>query len=296
MTQYAERPMPREGVYLPPQDDEISLIDLWLVLVRHKWIVMGLAVVGLVAGLLVATLRQPVYTYTTTAEIGGWWQGSGAANNFSPVASVAMINDILDGFAQNEESGFQFAVAKNGRSVSLTSKGGPELAASVAAAHERAIARLAEVHETLLDSAKHRIEGKLARAETRLARLEGEVRLLDRLTEAFEKNTLKLVDAEVATAPDSPLLGLSERLFQAQERQRRAQEEREALLTEIDGLKLALKSMAPTRQVAETARSGPAGPSNGVIVTLAAVLGLFAGIFGAFFFEFLRKAREAQAG
>ncbi len=294
MEQQAGQTRPREAVYLPPQDDEISLVDLWLVLIRHKWVVVGLALLGLAGSGLFAASRQPTYTYATVAEIGGWWQGTGFPKDYSPVASAAMIRDAAAEAVAAASVDIQTDISKDGRTVTLTSKSSPEQGEAVAGAHQAALTRLGEI-DRLLEDSRLQFEAALNRAEQRLASLEREIDLLNQLTGAFEKSALQLVASDALARNDSPLLGLSERLFQAQERLKLAVEEQKTLTSEAQGLRFALASMEPTRRAGETVRTGPSGPAAGVIVALGAVLGLFAGLFGAFFAEFLKKVREAQA-
>ncbi len=51
------------------QEDEISLVDLWLVLAKRKRLIAAVAGTIAVAGLLYALLMPRAYTYTTSIEI-----------------------------------------------------------------------------------------------------------------------------------------------------------------------------------------------------------------------------------
>lgn len=50
--------------------DEISLIDLWLVLIRHKKLLAAVWLIGLVVTLAVVFLKPVKYTYSSSFEIG----------------------------------------------------------------------------------------------------------------------------------------------------------------------------------------------------------------------------------
>jgi len=52
------------------EEDSISLIDLWLELIRHRAIIFTSAILALIAGLLIAFLLPQKYNYTSTIEIG----------------------------------------------------------------------------------------------------------------------------------------------------------------------------------------------------------------------------------
>ncbi|WP_303902351.1 Wzz/FepE/Etk N-terminal domain-containing protein [Thiohalomonas denitrificans] len=283
---------------LPP-DDEISLIDIGLVLLRRRWMVIGLTLLGLIAGTLMATLREPVYTYETTTEIGGWWQGSGSKRNYLPISSAVLIEDAAKEAIAAVAEGLhaRAAVSKDGRRMTITSEGTAARAERIAAVHQAAIVRLADAHDDLLDAAKGEIEARLARTKMRHAQLDGEIRSRARLATVFEETSLRLAAVDGANRVGAPLLDVSERLFEAQEGLKRSQEQREQLIAEAKALGLALDSIRPTDPTdpaGETVRSGPGGAGIGVIVALAAILGLFAGFFGAFFAEFLTKVRQAQ--
>lgn len=53
-----------------PAEDEISLIDLWLVLVKRKKVLLSIILLSLVVGFLVAFFLPVKYEYSTSIEIG----------------------------------------------------------------------------------------------------------------------------------------------------------------------------------------------------------------------------------
>ena len=53
-----------------PAEDEISLIDLWVVLVRRKKVFFYIMLLSLIAGILFSFSKPIVYGYTTSIEIG----------------------------------------------------------------------------------------------------------------------------------------------------------------------------------------------------------------------------------
>jgi len=52
-------------------DDEISLIDLWLVLVRRRLLFLGLVLLAVLAGISLALILPEKFNYSTAIEIGG---------------------------------------------------------------------------------------------------------------------------------------------------------------------------------------------------------------------------------
>ena len=50
-------------------DDVINLTDLWRMVVKHKWLLVSVALVGLLAALLFSFIRTPLYQASTTLQV-----------------------------------------------------------------------------------------------------------------------------------------------------------------------------------------------------------------------------------
>ncbi|HMT63920.1 MAG TPA: Wzz/FepE/Etk N-terminal domain-containing protein, partial [Ottowia sp.] len=50
-------------------DDVIDLRDLWRMVVKHKWLLLSVALAGLLAALLVSFIRTPLYQAATTLQV-----------------------------------------------------------------------------------------------------------------------------------------------------------------------------------------------------------------------------------
>lgn len=59
-----------------PHDDEISLVDLVLVLIRRKWWIIGITVVSVAAGIAYSGTQQAEIRYTTTIELARLGDGN----------------------------------------------------------------------------------------------------------------------------------------------------------------------------------------------------------------------------
>lgn len=91
---------PAQVVYYvqPPEtttDDEISLLDLWRVLVSYKWLILGMTLLATLTAAAVAFYLPPVYRAEVTLapvtpEEGG--RLSALAGEFGGIASLAGIN------------------------------------------------------------------------------------------------------------------------------------------------------------------------------------------------------------
>ena len=63
--------VPHEGRAAEPEaeDDAIDLRDIWRLVVKHKWLLVSIATVGLLAALLLSFLRTPLYLASTTVQV-----------------------------------------------------------------------------------------------------------------------------------------------------------------------------------------------------------------------------------
>ena len=59
---------PVEAQY--PPDDEISLREIWQVLVRYKWLVLGMPAIAVAAAIVVSFLMKPVWEATAVVQVG----------------------------------------------------------------------------------------------------------------------------------------------------------------------------------------------------------------------------------
>src|SRR5690606_13902852 len=76
-----------------PQD-EIDLVDLWLVLVRHKGLFAGVTAVCIVLAGLYAWFKPVQYDYKATLEVGGYWLQTGGnsfAGRFMPFEDTETV-------------------------------------------------------------------------------------------------------------------------------------------------------------------------------------------------------------
>lgn len=79
----ARMPLP----YVPDRDDEISLIDLWIILLRRKWVVAGALLLCVLLGLGWVLAKPPGFEYETTIQIGEVFS-NGTLQPIEPVTSV----------------------------------------------------------------------------------------------------------------------------------------------------------------------------------------------------------------
>lgn len=63
--------MPNRGPGVEPEaeDDTIDLRDIWRLIVKHKWLLVSMATVGLLAALLLSFIRTPLYLASATVQV-----------------------------------------------------------------------------------------------------------------------------------------------------------------------------------------------------------------------------------
>ena len=61
-------PLPHQSAQ-EDDDDVIDLKDLWRMVVKHKWLLVSMTIVGLLAALLVSFIRTPLYQAVTTLQV-----------------------------------------------------------------------------------------------------------------------------------------------------------------------------------------------------------------------------------
>ena len=83
-------------------EDEISLVDLWLVLVKRKLVLLGVVVACILAGLLYVVVVSPSYQYSTSIEIGTRLNGTESSIMESPETVLAKIKESYIPMARQE--------------------------------------------------------------------------------------------------------------------------------------------------------------------------------------------------
>ncbi len=81
------------------RDDEISLVDLWIAIARHKKLVLGVAGAVLLIGLAAALVMPKKYDYSAVIEIGGKLQQLDSVTTFTANESPETVKS---NFTANE--------------------------------------------------------------------------------------------------------------------------------------------------------------------------------------------------
>lgn len=328
-------------------DDEISLVDLWLILVQYKWVFFGIFLVCLAVGLTIALITPRTYNYFTSIEIG---QREDASTPIEPLGAVAAklnesyIPRILHEYKNqnpDEESIHEITarIPKDSGLVIIEAEGTVDSAPTRLLLIENVITQLKNDHDRITNLQRTQMDARMQAANLSVEKLKDEAELIvsrfkrlddverlltEQITELSEQinssleyrkqaitntasepqaMTLLLIDSELEKNR-TRLANLEKQLHidlkndrESLQKQladnRRSQEQK---LQDIKTLEMEKAAMMDTRVLIEPTQSLlPKGPRRTLIVALAGVLGLMAGLFGAFFAAFLVRARRQMA-
>lgn len=268
--------------------DQIGLVDVWLVLMRRKSIVVAIVLASIALGFVYALFTPRLYAYTTIIEIG-----TNARNELiEPLETVRA--KVVDGYiaqvfwerikkSPDDAARYDInaEVPKNGQVLILRSKGAAENEPVYAALHNGVVARLRLDHQRVQNVLREDLNIRLKLRERSLAELRDQTKLFEaQLTRLERKQDLPAREIVYLT---------SLRLADNQ----RAQAE---MVAQIDGIRLQLAGMRETGATVSPMRSlDPVGLGKKTAVMLSGLIGIFLGIVGALFVDFIVRTREEAA-
>jgi len=241
-----------------PQYDEISLVDLATTFLKRRRVFYVVFIVITLAGIAYAIFTPEKYEYVTLAKLA---EKSGGEYIEEPSTVIAELDSLWVPDLQAEYH------VKNDRSlpfgVTAMNPEGTGLVRIVSEAPASAGKMVEEVHRELVERLKSQQE-----------------RAVSALRESLEKQIVSL-DSTIEMLEGGQDTG--EAIASAVEKQ---------LSLEAD-----LESLAPFEALVVSRQSGErVGPARSLVIVLAGLLGLMAGIFLAFFAEFIGLVRKQLAG
>ena len=276
------------GAQHHPYDDEISLYDLWDVLMRRLPVLLGVAVLTVIAGVAYALVQPVEYEYRTGVDLPRVFSGS-MENVVSQDMAIARLEDVLiprqrSELFEGEERGPRVNVRGHGSDYSLVleSTSTREGAENVAELHE-AVARA--LSDWLQPRYERSLSGSLRPQENRVAELGSQIALLredlDSLYERLdeEREVTGLIVAQQIGDIRRDLARLRTARVDAQ--------------SQVETIEAMSRDTELTYLVSES--DSPVGPGRSLIVALSVVLGGMLGLFAAFFSEFVSNARSRRS-
>ncbi len=266
------------------QEDEISLIDLWRVIIKRKKMIIGsLLLTLLLVGVWLA-ITKPVYESRVVLGIGQVVQ---MGQVVQVEASQLLVQRLKEEYRVKDESeGEQkFPTIKEVKTMEKSLPNGVEIIAQAYEAQEAqkflvdVAAKVIKKHQTLFDIGRTEQQRQLESLQNEHDRIEQALSLI-------EHRVSSLVGSEASLAG---LLTLQKDLLL----QRMPQIEQQQIAVRLAMSELQSRPTTLLRQPTLPARS--VKPKPALYLALAAVLGLMLGVFGAFFAEFVGKARARMA-
>lgn len=173
----------------PRDDDEISLIDLWLVLARRRRLVLGTVLACLGLGLAWAFLKTPEYRYWATIEIGSRIIGERAELLESPTSAAAKLreNYVPDAIHKYVDGGekvdwipeIDVSTPKDSGVIVLAAKSAREYEGAIAQLLSSAAQSLEVDHQRILADVRMSLESDAKAAANQLEELKGELEILE---------------------------------------------------------------------------------------------------------------------
>ncbi|WP_018866790.1 MULTISPECIES: Wzz/FepE/Etk N-terminal domain-containing protein [unclassified Thioalkalivibrio] len=282
------------GPQARPYDDEISLYDLYDVVMRRLLLILGVAVLTVVLGAVYAFMQPVEYEYRSGVDLPGVY--SELANEASPgtvdVVSrgkvIERLEDVLipqqrAALDHGQQGAPAVRVTAEGSeySLTLTSKSTRDRANQVADLHRQVVAALSEWLGVRFDES---LAASLRPHYSRMELLDEQIAILqDDLDELRER----LDERE-----DVAGLIMAQRVSDIRRELAELRKQR------VDARSKAETIQAMSREMEETfvARESdsPVGPGRSLIVALSVVLGGMLGLFAAFFWEFVSNARSRR--
>jgi len=263
------------------RDDEISLIDLWNVLIRRKWMIAGAMVLCVLAAIMYSMVATPVYESRTVVLIGKVATIGPVENPDEMVQRLLQAYKVGDDTEGGREMPYVEAISLNKRDADhvLTISARAETSQEASRFLSEVVEELLSEHQVWFDQATAVLKGRLDTLNALTRAFESHI-----VTIQDELNTVRKIDpvqASVMAVESGKLIA-----------QLPDMEERRVNLE----LNLLDSRSYPTSLLrAPTLTVKPIQPRPKLYVAIALVLGLMLGIFAAFFAEFLKNARTSTS-
>jgi uncharacterized protein involved in exopolysaccharide biosynthesis len=275
-------------------DDEISLIDLWLVLVRRKLWIISVFLLCLVLGSVYAFTRPLRYEYRTgieQARTAHMMEGriSGTFNLLVPVQhSLDLLEKII--IPENEKAIYG-ELGDGPKTEVETDKGSYILTLATVSAQE-SVDRLQKLHQAVAAAFAKEQDKELKNAlALQVNPLRARVEILRGQIQTFEEELRNL------SKTDREDSAIREFIVSQQigELRREMAQTRLDLVDAESSAKAILDANQGSRILYLAVQSkSPIGTSKQLIIALSVVLGAMLGIMGAFMAEFFGKVAEAS--
>ncbi|MFW5993124.1 MAG: Wzz/FepE/Etk N-terminal domain-containing protein [Desulfohalobiaceae bacterium] len=270
--------------------EDISLIDLWLMIVRRKLLVISVAAAMIVLGAAYAWMQPENYEFRTSVELAGVHYGPDS-RGLKLLDSVSETGALLEDFlipAKRQELSEEEALVPK---VDILERGSKQNIILTSIASHKNQDGIKQLHEGIVQElAKHQAQGFEEAISTQTQPLQAKSDMLQEKIQLLEDQLQSLVsrsrDAEgIRSLIDAQQMGDLRREL-AQARQDR---------TEAEAIVQTIREASHESRInfLAAASEEAVGMGTKLILTFSVVLGLMLGVIGAFVCEFCRRARQA---
>lgn len=242
--------------------DEISLIDLAMVLVRRRWMIAVISTIIITLGITAVVLKPKLYSYRSTIEMGSQVI-NGSIETFE--APQSLLSKLKHGYIpqvlfehqhKNTDDKKTYKVdvdnPKHSSIILLEISGTEERSETLKWILQNITKKAVEDHSRIYDSVKKNIDLRLSQANTRV--------------ETLKSTHDSTKDVEIA-------------IHQAS----------------IETLSSQLANLRNTREILPPIKSiKPIGSNKRNIIIVTAIAGIFLSVFIAFLAEFISKVKIAS--
>ncbi|MGZ8189886.1 MAG: Wzz/FepE/Etk N-terminal domain-containing protein [Methylococcaceae bacterium] len=161
------------------EEDEISLVDIWLILIKQKKIIFRVLLAFVVLGSLYALLKPEIYTFSTTVQVGTLISGDkeaaieSADNALTKIKSAYIPFILSQHYDQHPENKDQYkieaSVPKGSEMIVIESKGRESEEPVFKQLIKTIVEKLITDHAGIIDVKIRNMEVSIARAENVLA-------------------------------------------------------------------------------------------------------------------------------
>lgn len=260
-------------------EQEISLTELWNILVERKKIIAGCIVVFLVLASIYCLNKRPVYESKTSLQIG-----------IVPNIGTIVSSDVVI-YELNE----MYGIEKNPRKklpylseVKFADNGAKNQVADVISliaygkTPEEAQSLLQKINNNILAEHKEKYESAVLALKGKIASLEENMEILDQEIEGLNSKV-------ESSGKDSEVVNSLLTFENVKLKQQRVNLSMEVLNLELQASELKAR---PTNVIIEpTVNEEPVNQKTILVLAVAIVTGTLMGIFVAFFMEFVQKAK-----
>jgi len=265
--------------------EEIDLMDYVKVILKRKWLILILVLVTVIVASVFSFYTPKVYKIDTAIEIGTIAremvremieEPAHLEEKIDSDIYVILIGGKL-GISENKYPKIKTIHPKNTRLITAeVESSNPELDKNIL---EEINNLILEDHQGKIKVKKELLEKDIERLKTKITSIEEEKKILEAKIELLEK-----IPSEEQT------LAFQFALFFTNEKLEMEKQEIENLYLQINSLKRSLGDIQPTKIVKiPTISEKPIKPKILLNIIIAGVLGIFIGIFLAFFQEWWKK-------